>query len=322
MGKVGNSMRNRAFFLGEKKRKSYFEGWYFKCISRDRRNAVALIPGMAISPDGRKHSFVQVINAVTGKTDYYDFPYDCFHAAKDCFEADICGNRFGSGGLLVDISRPGVGEVKGELVFSDIRPYPVSALHPGIMGPLSFVSNMECNHVIIHLSHRISGQLSIDGEILDFNDGVGYIEKDYGRSFPSQYVWIQAGHFDGADASFVFSRARIPFFGGEFPGFFAYLSDFSETVARFASYNGSRLSSWTVDKDAGTCNGVLKGPSGVLEFSAEMSGGGKLRAPVEGLMDREIIESIGACVTVRLTDRKGRLLFEGKSGEAGMEISL
>jgi len=39
-------------------------------------------------------------------------------------------------------------------------------------------------------------------------------------------------------------------------------------------------------------------------------------------MDREIIESIGARVAVRLTDRKGRLLFEGKSGEAGMEISL
>ena len=66
----------------------------------------------------------------------------------------------------------------------------------------------------------------------------------------------------------------------------------------------------------------MKGPRGILTFTAEMSGGGKLRAPVDGLMDREIIESIGARVEIRLTDKRGRLIYEGVSGEAGMEISL
>lgn len=60
-------MRNPAFFRGRKKRKHYFEGWCFKCISRDRNNAIALIPGMAVAPDGTKHCFVQVINASGGK---------------------------------------------------------------------------------------------------------------------------------------------------------------------------------------------------------------------------------------------------------------
>jgi len=208
------------------------------------------------------------------------------------------------------------------LTFSDCRKYPTSILHPGIMGPFSFIPNMECNHVIIHLSHRISGTLTLDGELLDFEGGSGYIEKDYGRSFPKEYVWIQASHFDQGDASFVFSYAHIPFMGTSFPGFFAYFSDFSKTQARFATYNLSRLVRWEIDKEEGICRGCLKGSIGTLEFHAEMLGGGKLRAPVEGNMDREIIESIGARVEVHLTDRKGAMRYRGTSGEAGMEISV
>ena len=315
-------MRDPAFFRGSRKNRSYFEGWYFKCISKDRKHAVALIPGMAVSPDGKKHSFVQVIHAVTGKTYYFDFPYSSFHAAVDRFDVDIEGNCFSPNGLRVAISRPDKGEISGELIFSEQHVYPTSALHPGFMGPFSFVPNMECNHVIIHLSHRISGQLVLDGELLDFDGGAGYIEKDYGRSFPRTYVWIQASHFNNGEASFVFSNARIPFLGSEFPGYFAYFSDFSKIWMRFATYNRSKLTAWEVDKTKGTCGGTLKGPAGTLTFTAEMSGGGKLRAPVDGLMDREIIESIGARVVIRLTDKKGNLIYEGVSGEAGMEISL
>lgn len=315
-------MKRPAFFLGANQSGTYFEGWYFKCISKDRKHAVALIPGMAVTPEGISHGFVQVINAANGKTYYFDFPYSDFSASTDRFEVDIRGNHFSSSGLKVDLTQSGVGEVKGNLTFSACREYPTSRFHPGIMGPFSFIPNMECNHVIIHLSHRITGSLALDGESLDFNDGAGYIEKDYGRSFPKEYVWIQASHFDQGNASFVFSHARIPFMGKWFPGFFCYFTDFSKTRIRFATYNFSKLLHWEIDKDAGVCHGRLKGPGGILEFTAEMSGGGKLRAPVDGQMNREIIESISACVELRLIDRAGVVRYLGSSGEAGMEISL
>ena len=315
-------MKHPAFFLGANKSGTYFEGWYFKCISKDRRHAVALIPGMAVTPEGVPHGFVQVIHAETGRTYYFDFPYSDFSAATDRFDVAIRGNRFSSTGLVVDLSQTGIGEVRGALHFSACREYPTSLLHPGIMGPFSFLPNMECNHVIIHLSHNITGTLTLDGQTLDFTDGAGYIEKDYGRSFPKEYVWIQASHFDRGEASFVFSQARIPFLRTWFPGFFAYFSDFTATQVRFATYNFSKLIRWEINKENGTCQGCLKGPGGMLEFKAEMSGGGKLRAPVDGQMNREIIESIGAHVEIRLTDRRGTLRYLGSSGEAGMEISL
>ncbi|MDW7659259.1 MAG: hypothetical protein SCM11_18995, partial [Bacillota bacterium] len=107
-----------------------------------------------------------------------------------------------------------------------------------------------------------------------------------------------------------------------FPGFFAYFTDFANISVRFATYNHSKLTDWVVDAAAGTCQGRLEGPDGILTFSARMAGGGRLRAPIDGLMDREIIESITARVSLRLADPGGEVLYESSSGEAGMEISL
>jgi len=313
-------MNNLAYFQGKRRKNKYFEGWYFKCISADRKHVIAIIPGMAIDPQGQRHSFIQVINAVSGKTWYHHFPYTDFQSPADRFEVRISDNTFSSDGLSVHIDS-GEGSLNGQLSFTDIHPFPVSRLNPGIMGPFGFVPFMECYHAIIDLQHQLRGTIELDGEIMDFTGGVGYIEKDYGRSFPTSYLWLQASHFESGNASFVFSRARIPFLGSEFPGFFAYFTNFNDIAIRFATYNRSKLTDWQVNTDKRTCSGVLKGPSGTLSFNAKMLGGGTLRAPVDGLMDREIIESITATVSIKVTDRHGQVIYQGTSSETGMEIS-
>lgn len=314
-------MRHPAYLQYQDHTKRYFEGWYFKCISQDRHHAIALIPGMAIDPDGQRHAFIQVINAESGQTWYFDYPFESFLAARDKLVIQVDTSLFQREGLALDIHHP-TGSVTGQLRFSQIREFPVSWHTPSIMGPFQFVPGMECYHAVIHLSHRIDGQIHINGEVFDFDGGAGYLEKDYGRSFPQSYVWLQASHFGHGDASFIFSRARIPWLGREFPGFFAYFTDFQGNTARFATYNCSKLSDWQVDPDSGTCSGILKGPAGQLKFSAQMVGGGTLRAPVDGSMHREIIESIRATVLVELTDHSGKRIYADRSTEAGMEICL
>lgn len=314
-------MIKQAYFQGKNKKRRYFEGWYFKCISADRKHAIAIIPGMAIDPQGNRQAFIQVINAVTGKTWYHHFPYPEFNARTDRFDVEIENNSFNAQGLSLNVGTA-EGSIKGRLTFHNSHPFPKGLKHPGIMGPFGLVPFMECYHAIIHLYHEIKGEIDLDGELMDFNGGVGYIEKDYGRSFPKTYLWLQASHFEAGDASFVFSRANIPFLGMEFPGFFAYFTDFSGITRRFATYNFSRLEKWEVDTTKGTCAGELEGPNGALAFKAQMASGGRLRAPVDGLMDREIVESITAKVWLRLTNNQGDIIFESISSDAGMEICL
>jgi hypothetical protein len=108
-------MKNPAFFRGTHRRSRYFEGRYFKCISADRKHALAFIPGMAVDPDGERYAFVQVIDAAQGKTWYFRYPYAAFQAEKDRFSVTIADNAFFAEGLSVNL-RDDV-TIQGQLVF-------------------------------------------------------------------------------------------------------------------------------------------------------------------------------------------------------------
>ncbi|MCK7487611.1 MAG: tocopherol cyclase family protein [Bacillus subtilis] len=54
---------------------------------------------------------------------------------------------------------------------------------------------------------------------ISFEHGRGYLEKDWGTSFPQGYVWLQTNHFTSPGTSLMASVARIPFLGFAFQGF-------------------------------------------------------------------------------------------------------
>ena len=47
---------------------------------------------------------------------------------------------------------------------------------------------MECYHGIISMNHDILGSLKYNDEDISFNKGKGYMEKDWGHSFPKLYL--------------------------------------------------------------------------------------------------------------------------------------
>ncbi len=72
---------------------------------------------------------------------------------------------------------------KGEVEFSNQVPWRKKWYSPGIMGPFSFMPFMECYRGILSMDHSIKGSLTIDGEEIDFHNGRGYMEKDWGARF-------------------------------------------------------------------------------------------------------------------------------------------
>jgi hypothetical protein len=279
---------------------------------------MALIPGISLGDDpSDRHAFVQLIDDRTAQVAYFRFPFEDFHADPDRFLVVIGPNRFDAHGLTVDLD-DGKISVKGSLRFDGVIPFPHSFWNPGVMGPFTFVPGMECYHGIVNIRHRIHGALSVGGVTHVFEGGEGYIEKDWGRSFPKSWVWIQANHFPDSDASVLFSIADIPFVKGSFTGFLCFLL-LEGRLYRFATYNRSRVVK--VERHGTSVRAIVRGPAGALSVSADRGAAGVLRAPKDGRMDREIEESLSATVTVKMIDRTGRLLFEGTSHQAGMEIS-
>jgi len=60
-------------FQGKLTNKRYFEGWYFKHVSKKLDFVYSFIPGVSLNPEN-PHAFIQVINGITGYTQYIEYP--------------------------------------------------------------------------------------------------------------------------------------------------------------------------------------------------------------------------------------------------------
>jgi tocopherol cyclase len=302
-------------FQGNLSKKRYFEGWYFKHVSKDLNHVFSFIPGISITDDD-PHSFIQVINGITGITSYVTYPLNKFIWENNRLYLKIGDSVFTEKFIELNLKNEEI-EVSGRLEYSNIVKYPKTLLSPGIMGWYSYIPFMECKHGIVSVNHKVTGVLNIDNDIIDMNEGKGYIEKDWGSSFPEAWIWIQSNNFNNSDTAFTFSVAKIPWMGKYFPGFISFLY-FDKRFFLFSSYNNSALQE--INYDGKTLSFTLKNNYSTLKATAIKNKSGELLAPVSGKMSRRIKESIDSFITIRLYDRHNNLIYNDSAQRAGLEI--
>ena len=312
--KRSKALFNPERFQGWGRRRRYFEGWYFKMIGPNKDLALALIPGVAFDKKGKGHAFIQVLDGLKGTSVYHRFPVSEFSAVADRLEVRISDNRFGTDGI--DINLP---ELKGSVAFGDQIPWPKPWYSPGIMGPYAFAPFMECYHGIVSMDHSLSGYFHLDDRKYDLQGGRGYIEKDWGRSFPSAYVWMQSNHFETEGVSIKASVARIPWLTGDFNGFIAGIWTGGE-LYRFTTYNGSRLMGLDVSKQRVSLR--LASPKYDLKIFGLRDHATELASPILGAMSGKVEETMRAQLHVELVERRSsRTVFKGVGGHAGLEVA-
>ncbi len=302
-------------FQGSKRMKDYFEGWYFKHVSADRKNVYAIIPGLSLS-ENDSHSFIQLLNGLTGESLYFRFPVSSFTASSRILSLKVDRSLFSSRGIKLNIDN-GQGKVHGELNYGELNYYPKTLIRPGIMGWYSFVPFMECKHGIVSTGHTLEGKIEIDGKPTSFTKGWGYIEKDWGRSFPESWIWLHCNTFKSSNASFTFSVAKIPWMGSFFIGFISYLS-YGDHFYNFSTWSKAIIESLEYSDNILSIKIINK--KYALHIRAVNNRPGSLRAPVMGSMTRLIKESVDAEIQISLHDRTGQVLFEDEGIRGGMEL--
>jgi hypothetical protein len=312
--------RVRTFFHPERfqgwgKQHTYFEGWYFKLVDPSGQRKLAIIPGIALDDKGERHSFVQVLDGNKKIARYHRFPFESFRPSVSDFSVSIQGSFFSD--RQIDLHLEGC---QGQLHFDQQVPWPKPFYSPGIMGPFAFVPFMECYHGIVSMDHQLKGKLVLDeGEEVDFTGGRGYIEKDWGRSFPSAYIWMQCNHFSQVGTSLKCSVARIPWMGSAFTGFIAGLW-WEGRLHRFTTYNRSRLIRSVAHLDKVEL--VLHNPSFRLMIEVERDHPTALASPIMGKMEGRIDESMNGITRIRLFDRRNsKLLYEDTGGPTALEVA-
>jgi tocopherol cyclase len=302
-------------FQGDLKKKKYFEGWYFKHVSHDLEQVWSFIPGISLTQK-EQHVFIQVINGITGVTHYISYPLDQFTWKKEDLYLRIGNSVFTDKYIDLNINCENL-DLAGHIDYYNIIKYPASLLSPGIMGWYSFVPLMECKHGIVSVNHELKGKLTLNGQSIDLNEGKGYIEKDWGTSFPEAWIWIQSNNFTNSETSFSFSLAKIPWLGRFFMGFisFVYLNG---RFFLFSTYNNSLITQILHDNRSITL--TLKNKKEVLKVKVIKNSFGELRAPASGDMSRRIKESIDSTVELSLYDNNGMLLYNDSGKRAGLEV--
>ncbi|MBK8699127.1 MAG: hypothetical protein IPN29_06140 [Saprospiraceae bacterium] len=314
---IGRKLRtffNPERFQGWGVKKGYFEGWYFKMVTSDARHAFAVIPGIAIDETGNGHAFIQVLDGKKKTSSYHTFKTASFRASSHAFEVWVGDCYFHEKGMTLNNI-----ELEGELVFQGNVPWPKPWYSPGIMGPFAFVPFMECYHGIVSMDHTITGAFHYDKQNIALDGGKGYLEKDWGRSFPSAYVWMQSNHFDNPKMSFKLSVARIPWVRNAFTGFIAGLYTGNELIA-FTTYNQSSLVQCNITNDFVQVE--LMHPKYLLKVMVKRDEATALAAPINGFMHGRIEESMTATLWVQLIDRKTKMVIMDDIGHnGGLEVA-
>ena len=302
-------------FQGNLNNKRYFEGWYFKHVSANREHVFSFIPGISLTKKN-KHAFIQFINGITGETAYVSYPLSDFRYSEKNFEVWVGDSCFSGEGIKLRINSPEL-KANGDIGYFNSVKYPSTVFSPGIMGWYSFVPFMECKHGIGSVLHHLTGSISLNEKETDFSNGTGYIEKDWGTSFPESWIWLHCNTFDEPDCSFTFSVAKIPWLGSFFIGHICFLYVKGKFYL-FATYNKSRI--MRLQLSGNELEIELQRKNYVLQIKGTRKRSGNLKAPATGEMNRVIKESIDSAVAVTLKKTDNGIIFSSKGERAGMEI--
>lgn len=289
------------YFYGEKKKSGYFEGWYLK--HQKDGQMISFIPAYHVDAYGKASASLQVI--MKDNTYCIEYPIETFCAKNNRFSCHIGGNVFSENGCILDIQTEEV-TIKGELKYGEfVTP------KSDIMGPFRMLWGMQCRHGILSLSHPLKGELTVNGEKMDFTRGMGYIEKDRGTSFPNAYQWMQCSWYDKGPASMMLAIAEVPVGMWNFTGCIGSIYYRGEEH-RIATYLGAKI----LKNDAG----VIWIRQGKYRLLVKIGGKGKqaLKAPEEGSMSREVKESLACDIECRLY-REKELLLHLKDRHASAE---
>lgn len=287
------------------KQQGYFEGWYFK--QQSATHAIALIPAMHWEGGAVQKSSLQIITK--DQVFVREYPFTAMEYQRNALSIMLGKNFFSKAGITLNEEGKNF-SLKGQLKFFNLCPP-----KKDIMGPFAHIPFMQCYHSLFSMKHQISGSIELNGEILNFDQGLGYIEGDRGRSFPKEYIWTHSffsQECQKGTGSLMLAVANIPMVVGHFTGIIGFLR-WNGKLYRFATYLGAKVQEFT-ENSVTIEQGSFKLTATLLEGKPQ-----NLNAPIQGDMSRHIKESL-QCRARYQFYRNSELLLDVTTNKASFEF--
>ncbi len=296
---------------------SFFKGWYFKHSFKAKNLIYTFIPGIAIDANGNKVAFLQVI---TKDKCYYKQFSDIFYCEKS-FSISIGNSVFTRNFSKINIEDTDL-SLNATFKYGSFTPVKASIYAPNIMGPFAYLKFLECNHNVISVNHKVDGEILHNGKAISLSEGKGYIEMDWGKTFPKNWFWIQCNDFDNLNGFFkdetnaMLAFADVPFLKGRFNGVLGVFTIEGKQIV-VASYYGAKVQILSKSNNSIRVL-VLQGKYKIF-IDAIKTNGLTLKAPVLGEMTRNIKESVNASLYLKVI-YGSKVIYENVGENAGFEI--
>ena len=280
------------YFYGTSKKRSYFEGWYFK--NQYKTEVISLIPAFHIDEDGKRSATLQVI--INSSSYQIEYSIEDFTVLNKRFGIRIGKNIFTEEGIILNICTDRI-RIVGKLRFTKFVP-----LRYDIMGPFKYVPLMQCRHSVYSLAHNVKGRLVVNGSLINFNNGLGYVEGDRGAEFPKSYFWTQCSWRTNGNNAVMLSVADIPIGKSTFIGCIG-LVYYGGKEYRLATYLGVKV------RKCSNRELWVQQRGYDLKVTVIDENPHNLLAPVKGKMARIVHESIDCRIHYRFM-LDGKVIFD------------
>ena len=312
-----NTLKNPNLYHGKNKTKNFFEGWYYRIVTKDNSRTFAFIPGISLGNNAvENHSFIQLLDGNNKFYHYFKYNETSFSTKNNPFKVRIDNNSFRMNGISLDIYKDSL-SLKGYLVFSNIRKWDDSTLNPGSMGFYNYLTFMECYSQVCAINGTCSGILNYNGEVIDFTGGTVYIEKNWGKSFPLEWLWVQCNTFNDNRCSLTCSFGHIPFPIKSFKGFLIAIT-VDDILYKFTTLNKSKITmDLSNDVEVIATNKNLRLTFKTLSNTDEFI---LCYGPKNGEMTPYVNESLISTVYLKLENKTtNEIIYEGIGSNAGIE---
>ncbi|MGL5041704.1 MAG: tocopherol cyclase family protein [Culicoidibacterales bacterium] len=310
-------------FHGGNKTRHFFEGWYLKMTNREQTETFALIPGIFYGEKAsQNHCFLQVLHGSQVSYEYLSFPAATFSASSKDFDVQILENHFSKMLVDVNVKLSSNEKFSAKIKIAEQSYWPSTIVNPGSMGFFNYLPLMECYMQTVMMNGVIHGEITIGAKSINMDGGSIYIEKNWGRSFPKAWIWIQANQFLGKQkVSLSCSVGKVPLLGRVIDGFLiglaideAFYTFRTNSLAKVALDLSFEIPIITVSNRTHQL---------IIEACAPKNSFMLCKGPVQsGEMMPFVEETLQGKVAIRLTNKQsGRVIYEGYSPQTGIELT-
>lgn len=269
-------------------RHKYFEGWFQKVYSVEHNASFIVIYGYATQNAPDKFGFIQIY---IPRQDPHILYFN-----KDEISCDPKNHsvRMGDNLLTTELMNISSDDVSLKLNMKNNHPIPT---FKNSMGYAYYVPTLPCYHSVMNEFHHVSGEIQTTHQHFLLEHESGYMEKNWGTSFPNRYCWLQAIDPNDSKTSLMFSQAEIQWIGRTFIRHVGHLR-FNGQQIDLRSIRNCTITNSTYDEHNHLIR--ISGKKFMMEIHISFQDRVIFKGPANGNMSRDIIHHTDARIDVQL----------------------